>query len=168
MNSRPFPSDEQDNPQDSTDFTIPVVSGASPVTEGLIYDYFGIPLGLIPDTTEFSALPFRAYNLIWNDWFRDQNLQSSISVLKDNGPDASSNYNMASRGKRHDYFTSCLPFPQKGDAVTIPLGTTAPIFSDATPTTDALGIKDQIGAGAVWREMDTVGSPLNDVAVLSE
>ena len=121
---------EQDNPGDSIDFTVPVTEAFTCVT-GQMADYFGLPLGVMDDV---SALPFRAYRLIWNDWFRDENLQNSVSVQTDNGPDSSaeSGHNVAplKRGKRHDYFTSCLPWPQKGDAVSLPLGTTADIWTD--------------------------------------
>jgi hypothetical protein len=82
----------------------------------------------------------RAYNLIWNDWFRDENLQSSAVVDKGDGPDATptTNYTLLRRGKRHDYFTSALPWPQKGSSVTLPLGSTAPVYG----TGKALGLTD--------------------------
>ena len=78
-----------------------------------------------------SALWHRAYNLIYNEWFRDENLQNAVPVLKNDGPDPVTNYKLLRRGKRHDYFTSCLPWPQKGPGVEIPLGGSAPIVGSA-------------------------------------
>lgn len=138
---------EQENPGDSTDYLIPQIT--SPATTGYdvgtLSDYFGIPTG-VPNL-KHSALWHRAYNLIWNQWFRDQNLQDSLAVPKGDGPDDPTLYNLQKRGKRHDYFTSCLPWPQKGPGVTIPLGTTAPIiptgsaptWTGASVTTGPLG-----------------------------
>lgn len=118
---------EQRNPGDSTDFLIPQM--VSPATTGYainsLSDYMGIPTG-VPNLSH-SSLWHRAYNLIWNEWFRDQNMQDSVETPVDDGPDDPADFVLLRRGKRHDYFTSCLPWPQKGPGVAIPLGTTAPI-----------------------------------------
>jgi len=121
---------EQDDPGDSTDYLEPIMT--SPVggfTEQSLSDYFGIPTKIagLPVNSKFH----RAYNLVWNEWFRDQNLQDRVVVDKDDGPDDPADYVILKRGKRHDYFTSCLPWPQKGPAVQLPLGTSAPIYADA-------------------------------------
>lgn len=111
--------------------TIPVLS-ATPTGVGTLADYFGIPNLALGHTggMNISALPFRAYNLIYNEWFRDQNLVTPVAVPKDDGPD-STMYGVLRRMKRHDYFTSALPWPQKGSDVLIPSATSIPIVSNA-------------------------------------
>ena len=117
---------EETNPGDSTDFLVPQIS---PPAGGYDFpslgDYMGFPIGV--DNYTHSSLHFRAYNLIYNDWFRDQNIRASVTVDKDDGPDNPADYALLRRMKRHDYFTSCLPFPQKGEEVPLPLGGQAPI-----------------------------------------
>ena len=116
---------ERRNPDDSIDFMTPTVSGTNVQTQTL-WDYLGMPT-YVANALTVNALSFRAYNKIYNDWFRDENLQDSVPDNYDDGPDDLSDYVLLRRGKRHDYFTSCLPWAQKGDPVSLPLGDSAPV-----------------------------------------
>lgn len=115
---------EQDNPGDSIDYTIPQFASFTPA-ENSLSDYLGLPLG---NAMTVNSIYHRGYNLVWNEYFRSQELQDSVVVDTDDGPDAIADYVLLNRGKRHDYFTSALTAPQRGDAVNLPLGTTAPIL----------------------------------------
>jgi len=137
---------EQDNPGDSTDYLVPQTT--TTVTNSTLYDYFGVPTDL---SLSFNNLCGRAYNLIYNEWFRDQNLQNSVTVDKGDGPDTATNYTLLKRGKRHDYFTSALPWPQKGEAVSLPLGSIAEVkydnFAGSTDPDNQYVVNYRVGTG---------------------
>ena len=123
---------EQIDPGDSIDYLTPVFdsTGGTVFEAFSVGDYMSMP---VQKTVEgVNCLYNRAYNLIWNEWFRDENLQDSIDIDRGDGPDVyqTTAHGLQRRGKRHDYFTSCLPWPQKGPGVEIPLGTSAPIMGD--------------------------------------
>ena len=109
-----------------------ITAGGSGEAEQSLSDYFGIPTKVAG--LEFSALWHRAYTLCWNDWFRDENLQAPKTLLTTSGADATA-YPILNRGKKHDYFTSALPWPQKGADVVMPLAGNAPIFTEASSGT---------------------------------
>lgn len=138
---------EQSNPTDSTSYILPTITpgAAASVANGHLYDYMGIPTEV--NNLVFTNLFGRSYNLIYNTWFRDQNLQNSVVVDTDDGPDTYADYNLLRRGKRHDYFTSCLPWPQKvndGSSITVPLSGTAPVTGIGTNQAGGVGVTNQL------------------------
>lgn len=161
---------EQEDPGDSTDYVIPTVTAAANSDNnyvGSLWDYFGLPVNTSNNISGVSALPFRAVYLIWNEWFRDENLQKSVKIQKgdvneildssrasdqpswvfSSGSTVVSGHACPPRGKRHDYFTSALPWTQKGPGVSIGLAGTASIV-DPSPGSGFLlhSTNDQLAA----------------------
>ena len=151
---------EQEDPDDSTDYVIPTVSAtgnSSNAYIGSLWDYFGLPVNTSGNLSGVSALPFRGVYLIYNEWFRDENLQKSVKIQKGDTNEVLNSARASEqpawvftsgttivpglacppRGKRHDYFTSALPWTQKGPGVSIGLAGTASIV-DPTPGTGYL------------------------------
>lgn len=128
----------QDNPQDSTDYLVPQFTNNNQAFEvGSLADYFGLPVGV--GHLSVSALPFRCYNLVYNCFFKDENFQQDRPIIDGDGPDpvsstladgtSTTTYAVLHRGKRKNYFTSLLPWPQKGPGVELPLSGIAPVYN---------------------------------------
>lgn len=178
MGEQSGPSD----PKDSSDYLVPQAnSGSDGYAVESIQDYFGIPIE-VPNLSH-SVLPLRAYNLIWNDWFRAEYLQDEVPVSLGDTDDEGVTYSILKRGKRHDYFTSALPWPQKGAGVELPLSGNAPVMSLATSasiprgvgvtindgTSDLYGLSAESGSSFVYpngdlKSVDTLVADLSEVS----
>lgn len=154
-----FFGERRPNPDSSIAYTIPTV--AMPATTGgtigSIWDYFGLPVG-VPDLP-VNALPLRAYNKIYNDWFRDENLIDSVVERVGDTGDLPADFTLLKSGKRYDYFTSCLVEAQKGDAVTIPVGSTSAPVTRVSGAANAwrayrVGGDTAEGAGSINTQAD--------------
>lgn len=145
----------QNNPGDSVDYICPqlTIPADGPEVDS-IYDKYGMPTDIPAGYVIKNTLSLRGYNRIWRDWFKDENLQNDVVQNIDQGPDAYSEYALLKRGKRKDYFTSALPWPQKGTAVSMPLGTTAPVVgigkTNGNFTTGPVSMRESTGTTASY------------------
>jgi hypothetical protein len=165
---------EQEDPDDTTDYVIPTVTATGNSDNnyiGSLWDYFGLPVNTSGNLSGISALPFRGVYLIYNEWFRDENLQKSVKIQKGDTNEVLNSARSSEqpswvftsdtnifpglacppRGKRHDYFTSALPWTQKGPGVSVGLAGTASIV-DPSPTTGWLlhSTSDQLAAVSAY------------------
>lgn len=126
---------------------------------GTLADYYGVPTDIV-GATSVSALPFRGYAMIWNEHFRDQDLQTPLVMSTLSGVDVTTNTTLQNDNWERDYLTSARPWEQKGPSITIPLGTSAPVKSLA-PGTNNLSIQNSAGSPV---QMGTGGATLNITA----
>lgn len=123
----------------------PTIAFANGGLPGTLANYLGIP------TTGFSlsvsALPFRGYAMIWNEWYRDQDLQSGLTIDKTAGVDTTTNTALQNCAWEKDYFTSARPWEQKGPAITVPLGTFAPVIGIGLDNNGATAGTGNTGVG---------------------
>ena len=146
-----------------TDYTVPRMTSGLTVSNdqgtgvAQLAGYLGLPHGLTSAGMNFSALPFRNYQFVYSEWFRDQNLIDQVVHATDNGPDTPGNYQLLKSAKKHGYFTSALPYLQKGDPVTVPIGTRATINYDAAVGTAPVVYSTSASA---YRNLDSSGPDL--------
>jgi len=138
---------------DASTFPTITIGGGSGAAVGSLADYFGVPTGV--NNIEVSALPFRAYAMVWNEWYRDQDLQTELVIDLTSGPDTTTNTALQHSAWEKDYFTSSRPWEQKGPSITIPLGTTAPITG--------IGVRAGVATSSLATDIYETGSatPVN-------
>ncbi|QXP08463.1 MAG: major capsid protein [Arizlama microvirus] len=168
---------EREDKDVEPNYLVPYIQGpdyaAGGIPVGSLADYLGIPTGPLHASNpgiKFNALHTRAYNLIWNDWFRAEFLQNKVVVDLDDGPDSWPDYKLLRKCKSHDFFTSSTPWPQAGPDVLLPLGSIAPVIGigkategfPSSPGTVYETDKTLPRAYSFAAPMNGAGSPVDD------
>lgn len=158
---------------DTSVFPTVTIGGGSGAAIGSLADYLGVPTGV--NNIECSALPFRAYQLIWNEWYRDQDLETEAAISTASGADATTSLALANCSWEKDYFTSARPWEQKGPAVTVPIGTEAQVRIDTTTDGAQIGIRASDGTpgrllvpSASANTWTNAGGPSNDTYLYTD
>ena len=133
-----FMGERKKTTDDPSSVTVPEAAIELSSIEGTVADHMGLPLTDNIRNIRVMDLPFRAYEKVFNDWYRNQNFTDELDVFTGDAVQDRTNMQLLDRHKRRDYFTSALPFPQKGDPVFLPLGQTAPVVSDEETGGDGL------------------------------
>lgn len=137
---------------------------------GTLADYLGVPVDIVnAGGTAVSALPFRGYALIWNEWYRDQDLETKLTIDLTDGADTTTSTALQNCAWEKDYFTSARPWEQKGASITVPIGTTAPVTGIGIEDSAAAAVPPagfnylDAGGGTAWG--NTSGTPTWDISL---